>query len=58
MPHLRKLFKSGNSVVLAIPQDILDHLGLQAGESVMISRQGPLKITVKALTHKHLREKK
>jgi antitoxin component of MazEF toxin-antitoxin module len=31
---IRRLFKTGNSIVLSLPRDILDQLGLRDGESV------------------------
>lgn len=33
---LRRLFKTGNSVVLSLPKEILDGLGLADGESVSL----------------------
>ena len=31
---IRRLFKSGNSIVLSLPKEVLDDLGIQDGESV------------------------
>ena len=31
---IRQLFKTGNSVVLSLPKEILDNLGLKVGESI------------------------
>ena len=33
---LRKLFRTGNSLVISIPKDILDQLKLSEGESVSV----------------------
>lgn len=33
---LRRLFKTGNSVVLSLPREILDELGLAEGENVSL----------------------
>ena len=33
---LRRLFKTGNSVVLSLPKEILDELGLAEGENVSL----------------------
>jgi antitoxin MazE len=33
---IRHLFKTGNSVVLSLPQEILDSLGLSVGESITL----------------------
>jgi putative addiction module antidote len=33
---LRKLFRTGNSIVISIPKDILDELNLSEGESVSV----------------------
>lgn len=33
---LRRLFKTGNSVVLSLPREILDELGLVEGENVSL----------------------
>ena len=33
---LRRLFKTGNSVVLSLPKEILDNLGLAEGENVSL----------------------
>ena len=33
---LRKLFRTGNSIVISIPKDILDELKLSEGESVSV----------------------
>jgi len=33
---LRRLFKTGNSVVLSLPKEILDGLGLAEGENVSL----------------------
>lgn len=33
---LRKVFKTGNSVVVSIPQDALDYLGLAEGRMVAV----------------------
>ena len=33
---VRRLFKSGNSVVLALPKEMLDALHLQAGDDVTV----------------------
>jgi putative addiction module antidote len=33
---LRRLFKTGNSVVLSLPREMLDSLGLTEGESVSL----------------------
>jgi antitoxin component of MazEF toxin-antitoxin module len=33
---LRKLFRTGNSIVISIPKDILDELKLSKGESVSV----------------------
>jgi antitoxin MazE len=38
---LRRLFKTGNSVVLSIPKEILDSLGLADGESVTLEVDRP-----------------
>ncbi len=34
---LRRLFKTGNSVVLSLPREVLDELGLTAGENVSLA---------------------
>ena len=31
---IRKLFKTGNSVVLSLPKEVLDDLGVKVGESI------------------------
>jgi len=31
---IRKLFKTGNSVVLSLPKEMLDDLGVKVGESI------------------------
>ena len=31
---IRRLFKAGNSIVLSLPKEVLDDLGIQDGESV------------------------
>ena len=31
---IRRLFKTGNSIVLSLPKEVLDDLGIKAGESV------------------------
>jgi antitoxin MazE len=31
---IRRLFKSGNSIVLSIPKEVLDDLGIKDGENV------------------------
>ena len=33
---LRRLFKTGNSVVLSLPKEILDSLGVSSGENVSL----------------------
>jgi len=33
---LRQLFKTGNSIVVSLPREILDKLGLTGGESVNV----------------------
>ena len=33
---LRRLFKTGNSVVLSLPKEILDSLGVSSGEDVSL----------------------
>lgn len=31
---IRQLFKTGNSIVLSLPKEILDNLGVKVGESI------------------------
>jgi antitoxin MazE len=31
---IRRLFKTGNSVVLSLPQEVLDEMGIREGENV------------------------
>jgi antitoxin MazE len=31
---IRRLFKTGNSIVLSLPKEVLDNLGIKDGESV------------------------
>ena len=37
---LRKLFRTGNSIVISIPKDILDELKLSEGESMSVELDG------------------
>ncbi len=34
---LRKIFKTGNSLVVSLPREILDALGLSAGSEVLLA---------------------
>lgn len=37
---LRKIFKTGNSLVVSLPREILDALGLSAGSDVFLALEG------------------
>lgn len=51
----RSISKSGRGLVLRIPSDLEEDLGLKAGESVAISRVGN-RIVIEPEAHKHRRE--
>jgi putative addiction module antidote len=36
IPMNRKVFRSGNSLVLSLPEEVIRHLGVQAGDEVQI----------------------
>lgn len=37
MAQIRKLFRTGNSTVLAIPSYMLEHIGAEAGDEIYIA---------------------
>jgi len=41
MPPIRRLYKAGHSVVLAIPSYVLDHLGVDPGDSLIFDVSEP-----------------
>jgi len=41
MPPIRRLYKAGHSIVLAIPSYILDHLGVEPGDSLSFDVSEP-----------------
>ncbi|MDA8210457.1 MAG: hypothetical protein M0021_01025 [Clostridia bacterium] len=49
--EVRKIFKAGNSHVVALPQEILKELGLQDGSQVVVSvNKGSKEVVLKPLT--------
>jgi antitoxin MazE len=51
----RRLFKTGNSVVLSLPKEILDGLGLADGETVSLELDRKQKRVILTPAEKHLR---
>ena len=39
MPIIRRLFRQGNSVVLSLPADVLDHLGAEYGDQMTLHKR-------------------
>ena len=51
---LRRLFKTGNSVVLSLPREVLDGLGLADGENVSLELDRQKRQVVLRPVEKHL----
>ena len=43
---IRKLFKTGNSVVLSLPKEVLDDLGVKVGESINLELDSEQRLVI------------
>ena len=47
MSTIRRLWRSGNSVVVAMPQDVMDHLNVSPGDNLVFIKEKGKRITIR-----------
>ena len=51
MPQTRRLWRSGNSTVVTLPQPLLDYLGVKPGDEIIIARERRRRLSVRKSYH-------